>query len=144
MYKNEDILDSYEVELLDDPKDRDCLFYSIASYVQQQHHPDSVPFINCLQCRIHMIYKLTRTSGNFLSLTVCTKAPQLVSHLMIILYYIQLYMVYMRADAEQYNYKMYRWRSTYLAAANNYKQYTAYSTELNGARGVRATSCSRQ
>ena len=59
-------------------------------------------------------------------------------------------MVYMKADAEQYNYKMYRWRSTYLAAANNYKQYTAnnykqytaYSTELNGARGVRATSCS--
>ena len=35
------------------------------------------------------------------------------------------YMVYMKADAEQYNYKMYRWRSTYLAAANNYKQYTA-------------------
>ena len=32
------------------------------------------------------------------------------------------YMVYMKADAEQYNYKMYRWRSTYLAAANNYKQ----------------------
>ena len=31
-------------------------------------------------------------------------------------------MVYMKADAEQYNYKMYRWRSTYLAAANNYKQ----------------------
>ena len=61
------------------------------------------------------------------------------------------YMVYMKADAEQYNYKMYRWRSTYLAAANNYKQYmannykqyTAYSTELNGARGVRATSCSQ-
>ena len=33
------------------------------------------------------------------------------------------------------NYKQY--------TANNYKQYTAYSTELNGARGVRATSCSR-
>ena len=54
-----------------------------------------------------------------------------------------MYMVYMKVDAEQYNYKMYRWRSTYLAAANNYKQYTAYSTELNGARGVRATSCLR-
>ena len=63
-------------------------------------------------------------------------------------------MVYMKADVEQYNYKMYRWHSTYLAAANNYKQYmannykqyTAYSTELNGVErspGVRATSCSR-
>ena len=41
-------------------------------------------------------------------------------------------MVYMKADAEQYNYKMYRWRSTYLAAANNYKQYTAYSTLFYG------------
>ena len=60
-----------------------------------------------------------------------TKAPQLlyiVSHLMN-----NAVLVYMRADAEQYNYKMYRWCCTYLAAANNYIQCMAYSTKVNGA-----------
>ena len=68
-----------------------------------------------------------------------TKAPQLlyiVSHLMN-----NAVLLYMRADVEQYNYKMYRWCCTYLAAANNYKQYMAYSTELNGAGEL---SCSWQ
>ena len=53
-----------------------------------------------------------------------TKAPQLlyiVSHLMN-----NAVLVYMRADAEQYNYNiydymMYRWCCTYLAAVNNYR-----------------------
>ena len=51
-----------------------------------------------------------------------------------------MYIVYMRAAAEQYNYKMYRPRSTYLAAATTTSSTPDYSTEMNGARGVRATS----
>ena len=50
-------------------------------------------------------------------------------------------MVYLRAAAEQYNSdKMYRPRSTYLAAATTTSSTPDYSTEMNGARGVRATS----
>ena len=81
-------------------------------------------------------------------LSVCTKAPQLlyiVSHLMNnAVLYLHVHGLHEGGCGTIHYYKMYRWRSTYLAAANNYKQYTAYSTELNGARGVRATSCSRQ
>ena len=51
-----------------------------------------------------------------------------------------MYMVYMRAAAEQYNYKMYRPHSTYLAAATTTSSTPDYSTEMNGAQGVRATS----
>ena len=32
---------------------------------------------------------------------------------------------------------MYRWRSTYVAAATTHKQYMAYSMELKGAQAMR-------
>ena len=51
-----------------------------------------------------------------------------------------MYMVYLRADAEQYIYKMYRPHTTFLAAATTTSSTPDYSTEVNSARGVRATS----
>ena len=49
------------------------------------------------------------------------------------------FLVYLRADAKQYNYKMYRPRCTYyvLGCSYNHKQFTVYGDDkMNGAQGV--------
>ena len=51
-----------------------------------------------------------------------------------------MYMVYLRAAAEQYNYKMYRPRSDLFGCSYNYKQYTGLFYGDERCPGVRATS----